>query len=799
MRRFLVSLLPGLAVTAMLPGAASAAPSIKRLTPPSGLFSYGDPAPPIIARFLPGQRFDLQATIEPDAGQGISSVQFSVDGAPVAGTMTLAPATADGVAAGTVVATVRATSRTTPGVRVLTVRAVQNDGAVATAAGNFEIVALAPGSGAKARNIIIMIGDGMGIAHRTAARVMLHGVTQGKSLGSLAMDTFPSTALIKTPSLNSLLTDSATGASVYATGNKGDNGQVGIFPDDTKDCFDNPRVELIGEYFARTQGKWLGIVTTSDVYDATPAAFAAHCQDRSAITGIVDGYFDEAVPKANLRVLLGGGRAPFQPSSTPGSTRHGPYDYELPAELAAGWDVPAGKIDPARDLLGDFRSAGFRYVSTATQLAATPPDTSRLLGLFSWGNMNSAMDRIAKRRGRPSIVDDYGLPDQPMLDEMTDKALGVLKQNPAGFVLLVEGALIDKHSHAMDTERWIQDVIEFDRAVARVKAFAQAVPDTLVIVTADHETGGANVIGTSRLTQPDLARRAVAGGGVALLRDDVVVSNTPAGFPNYVVLSDGYPDQTDVNRRMLVGYAANADRYEDWQTNPKPLGGPANSPVTPMERDAPGAFLVTGQIPGTSAGHTGSDIPLSAFGVGATSFSGVLDNTDVFFRIAQVALGGVGGEAPTATGTSSAARPGSMTQRTATDRLINLSSRGLVGTGTEAMMNGFVLAGDRPQRLLIRGAGPALAALGVSSTLRDPVIEVRDANGLLVAANDSWEQNDNFVAVRDAAAQVGAFALGGGSRDAALLIELPPGSYSVKLTGADGGTGLGLLEIYELP
>jgi alkaline phosphatase len=78
-----------------------------------------------------------------------------------------------------------------------------------------------------------------------------------------------------------------------------------------------------------------------------------------------------------------------------------------------------------------------------------------------------------------------------MLDEMTDKALAVLSRKAKGFVLMVEGASIDKQAHAMDTERWMLDTIEFDRAIARVRAFAEARGDTLVIVTADHECSGA--------------------------------------------------------------------------------------------------------------------------------------------------------------------------------------------------------------------------------------------------------------------------------------------------------------------
>src|SRR6266571_4489136 len=100
---------------------AEAAPKVTRLTPPSALFSAGDPNPPIIARFLPGQRFDLQATISPDTGQTISSAQFLVDGAAIPGTVSAAAATVSGKPANTVIASLRAFSTTSPGVHILSV------------------------------------------------------------------------------------------------------------------------------------------------------------------------------------------------------------------------------------------------------------------------------------------------------------------------------------------------------------------------------------------------------------------------------------------------------------------------------------------------------------------------------------------------------------------------------------------------------------------------------------------------------------------------------------------------------
>ena len=640
--------------------AVSAAPIVSRLTPPSDLFSFKDPSPPYISRFLPGQRFDLQATISPDAAQNIAGVKFYVNNSEVPGVITLvrATVTTPTLPANTLVATLRAYSHLAPGVHRLTVSATQlPNGQSVIATGNFEIVNLGTSVGPKTKNIIVMIGDGMGIAHRTAARIVLNGVSQGKALAPLAMDTFPVTGLIQTASLNSIVTDSAPGSSCYSTGNKNNNNQEGVFPDDTLDAFDNPRTEYMGEYFARTLGKSLGIVTTADVFDATPAAWAIHTQNRGAGTGICDQYLDEAVVKSNLTVLLGGGRKWFLPSTTAGSARNNATDYVLSAELVAGWGVAAGALDPTRDLLADFQKAGFAYAANATQLNALPATTGKLLGLFALSNMNVAADKIDGRRGSPAVVNEFGFPDQPMLDEMVDVALPILAKNPAGFVLMVEAASIDKQAHSMDTDRWILETIEFDRAIARAQAFAAANPDTLVLVTADLECAGVNIIGASTVTQASLNARANSGGGAAQLRDPAPGSATPvvgtyelAGFPVYGIQPDGYPATTNPDRKMLIGYAGGSDRFEDWQSNPRPIRdtqqpfnatAPLNThPNNPLERKTAGNFLITGHVNGTSAVHTASDIPISAYGRGAAHFTGTMDNTDVFFRAMKAALVG---------------------------------------------------------------------------------------------------------------------------------------------------------------
>ncbi len=646
---------------ALLAGAAVAAPTVSRLTPPSELFSSGNDGP-VIARFLPGQRFDLQATVRPDdPAKTITAATFAIDGITVDGNVAIKTCGKDclpNIPANAALTTVRAVSAMKPGLHRFTVKATQSDGQSVTAQGNFEVVPLLAG-GQKVKNIIVMLGDGMGAAQRTAARIVAGGYAQGKVITPLAMDTFPVTGMVKTASLNSVVTDSAPGMTAYVSGNKNNNNEEGVFPDDTLDPFDNPRIEYLSEYLHRTQGKALGVVTTADVFDATPAGNAVHTSNRGAGTGIVDQFLDDR-GNTGLTVLMGGGRKWFMPSTVPGSARGDRTDYAFSAtdphtaDIVKRWKAAPGQLDKDRDLLADFQGAGFRYAADKTALdAIDPARTDRLLGLFAHSNMNVALDKMDGRRSKARgvngrVVDDYGFPDQPMLDEMTAKALGVLDRQKNGFVLMVEGASIDKQAHNMDTERWMLDTLEFDRAIKLVQEFARQRGDTLVIITADHECSGAALIGGSRVTDTRL-QELVREGGVANIRDKVVGVYEQAGFPKYKLSADGYPETTDIDHKLLVGYGANADRYEDFRTNERPLQDgqqpfvkkePLSAyPASPMARDADGKFLVTGQVPGDSAVHTATDIPLSAYGPGAWSFTGVLDNTDVFFKLAQATHG----------------------------------------------------------------------------------------------------------------------------------------------------------------
>jgi alkaline phosphatase len=534
----------------------------------------------------------------------------------------------------------------------------------------------AAGPGARARNVILLLGDGMGAAHRTAARIVSRGVANGKARGLLAMDTMPVTGQVMTFSLNAVITDSSPGMAAYVTGAKGNNNQQGVFPDDTADAFDNPRVEYLGELLRRRRGPGfnVGIVTTADVTDSTPAANAVHTSDRYAGPAIAAAYFDERETNA-VSVLLGGGSSHFRPRSQ------------------------GGARSDERNVFAEYAAAGYERLQTASELRAllaraTPP--AKLLGLFHPRHLPVAFDKVGAGRYSDELAlpKHEGLRDQPMLDEMTRLALRALEaSSPAGFYLMVEGASIDKRAHDLDAERMLWDTVEFDNAVAVALAFARrtnsdADPDndTLVVVGADHECGGLAIVGVGN------ERYAPGRTGVAVRDYAAVFRFKPEQVldlvPNYEPGPDGFPLHPDPSRKLLLGWAAGTDRYENWLSNrlQRPAAFPAevlavedgavvrrtvaianksrdgvedDSDNRSVEGRAVPGFLVPGTIengersctpeagcpgdtssePHAFSGHTASDVPLSAEGPGALQFTGTYDNTEVMLKILRATTG----------------------------------------------------------------------------------------------------------------------------------------------------------------
>ena len=136
---------------------------------------------------------------------------------------------------------------------------------------------------------------------------------------------------------------------------------------------------------------------------------------------------------------------------------------------------------------------------------------------------------------------------------------------------------------------------------------------------------------------------------------------------------------------------------------------------------------------------------------------------------------------------------------TAAGKATNVSTRGNVGTGTNILIAGFNVTGAVSRRVLIRGAGPTLADLGVPGVLADPQLTLIDqSTGRTIATNDNWASGDDAAVIASAAQSAGAFPFPSGSRDAAMIVMLPAGAYTAQLSGVEGGTGVGIVEVYDV-
>ncbi len=451
-----------------------------------------------------------------------------------------------------------------------------------------------------AKNVIFLLGDGLSVAHRTAARIMSKGMTEGKANGRLEMDDLDRMAFVGTSSTGSIATDSANTMSAYMTGHKSAINALGVYADRTPDSLDDPKVETVAEAIRRTGGKAIGIVTTSEIEDATPAAVVGHTRRRADKADIVGMLYD-----VKPDVVLGGGSAYFLKKDVPGSKRKDDKDY-----------------------IQAFKDAGYALATSHAELAKAPAD-GKLLGLFHTADMDVALDRMFLKKGTVAKF-----PDQPGLVEMTETALTRLSKNPEGFFLMVEGASIDKQSHPMDWERAVVDTIEFDKAVGAAKAFAKTHPDTLIVVTGDH-THGVSVIGTIDDAKPGTDMREKVG------------VYEGAGFPNYEDKNhDGYPDSVDVSRRLAIFAADYPDYYETFRPKMDNPFGPTikneKSEYVANEayKDVPGAVHRVGNIPKdeSTAVHAVDDVVLQATGPGSEEFKGYMEESDVY-RVLADALG----------------------------------------------------------------------------------------------------------------------------------------------------------------
>lgn len=329
----------------------------------------------------------------------------------------------------------------------------------------------------KAKNVILFVGDGMGISTETAARIL-----EGQIIGNtgeehrLSFEKFPYLALSKTYSWDQQTSDSAPTMTAMVTGYKAREGMLSVNHMTTRGECDPAVIEAnslstILEQSAAA-GKSTGIVSTARLTHATPAATFAHTSVRDweadsnkptgcAVKDIAQQLIElSPTVRKSLKVAMGGGRTYFMPKTM--------VDPEYGSK---------GRRNDGRDLTAEWvntRGANAQYVwSKAGFDAINPNTTSHLLGLFENSHMQYEADRAADKSGEPSLT------------EMTEKSIQMLQKNRKGFFLHVEGGRIDHAHHAGNAKRALLDAIELSKAVQ--KAYEMTDPEeTLIIVTADH-------------------------------------------------------------------------------------------------------------------------------------------------------------------------------------------------------------------------------------------------------------------------------------------------------------------------
>ncbi len=336
-----------------------------------------------------------------------------------------------------------------------------------------------PKFGKKAKNVILFLGDGMGITTITASRI-LEGQMRGESgeENQLSFEKFPNVALSKTYSTNQQTSDSAPTMSAIMSGIKTDEGVLSVnqnvVHDDYRTVKGNETKTLLE--MAEDDGKSTGVVTTARLTHATPGACYAHTADRDweadgDIFRIARAAYDAKFPDIarqliefnygdGLEVAMGGGRTKFLPNSA-----NDPEYNDKKGERLDGRDL-------TKEWTTKYKNSD--YVWNKRQFdAIDAKKTKHLLGLFEPSHLQFEHDRPKDSAGEPS------------LSEMTAKAIDVLSNNKKGFFLMVEGGRIDHAHHLGNAYRALTETIEFSNAVKTALSKVN-LKDTLIIVTADH-------------------------------------------------------------------------------------------------------------------------------------------------------------------------------------------------------------------------------------------------------------------------------------------------------------------------
>ena len=432
------------------------------------------------------------------------------------------------------------------------------------------------------KNIIILYADGVAATQfefgRYSSRVL-------RNSGYAVTDTVlgrGSIGFLTTHSHEAFATDSAATASAMSTGVKTTVGAIGVGPDG--------RPERTAVEVAKAQGKRIGLVTTAEIYDASPAAFSVHTRDRANYADIVDQYL-----ALEPDVMLGGGSDQFLPEGTRG-----------------------GKRKDRRDVLSAFVGKGYAVARDAAELRKASGGP-RLLGLFADDAMDAEIDRAST--------------SQPSFAEMVSAALKSLDGSPRGFFLFAENENTDTDGHRNDAAALMRDLWAFDEGVQIALEFQKSHPDTLIIVTGDHETGGLSITYAQRDLKDATSRNRFYSGNEQLKRLAGITTSLDKAFESL----GKTPTSADLDKLMSTGFPG-FQLDDDLREAVLKRQLLERSHVYAVQ-NALGRMVArqTGVYWGTS-GHTTEPVVVGAIGPGAENFRGYHDNTD-FARILHTLFG----------------------------------------------------------------------------------------------------------------------------------------------------------------
>jgi alkaline phosphatase len=453
-----------------------------------------------------------------------------------------------------------------------------------------------------AKNVILFVGDGMGISTITGSRIF-EGQEKGidGEKNQLAFEKLPYLALSKTYSANQQTPDSAPTMSAMITGVKTNDGELSVNQSVERAETNNAiiqanKIETLLEK-AEKHGLATGIVSTARITHATPAATYAHISERdwehngqlpaeAVASGVKDiaaqlvDNFGQGGIGDGLEVVLGGGRAYFLPNT-----------YTDPE-----YTTTKGKRTDGRNLAEEFIGKfGAQAVWNKDQFDAINPKTTKhLIGLFEPSHMQYEQDRSNDTAGEPSLA------------EMTDKAIDILSNNKEGYFLMVEGGRIDHASHAGNAYRTFKDTVALSDAV-KVAMEKVDMRDTLIVVTADH-SHTLTIAGYPKRGNPILGKVVAPGQTEPTLASDKKPYTT-VSFANGLGYHEGLAGDD------VYGSDINAGRVED---------------MTSVDTTDPD-FHQEALVPLSSETHAGEDVAIFAGGPNAHLFHGVQEQSYIYY------------------------------------------------------------------------------------------------------------------------------------------------------------------------